>query len=278
MKKILCLTDFSDNAYNAILYANELAKQFSSTLILMHTYELDIDTKDNNFTLPTLISHSDTESRNILSKICMDLKREDKYGKTSYEYIIREGGISKNLNKIIVEQKIDLVIFSVEGSLNKEDNFYGNIVSELVQSTKCPVMAIPTGVKYKKIENCIYAFDIENEDTFEEDIITISKLLDTHITILSYIKTEDEKEIEKIYTKFNLLKQEADFSKIQLEIKSTENTFTALKEFCEDRKAELLVLENHKRMLHKRLTEKSFTKEFIFIANIPVLIIRSKED
>ncbi len=278
MKKILCLTDFSENAYNGILYANELAKKLSANLILMHTYQLDVDPLSEGSTLPSLIAHSDTESRDKLSAICMDLKREDKYSTTSYEYLIREGGVSKNLNKTIVEQGIELVVFSIEGDLSPNDSYYGSIVSQLVQTTKCSIIAVPKGIKFKKIENIVYAFDIENQNTFEKDILYFTKLVNAKLNILSYLSEEDEKKVEQIYAKFGQLKQDSGYTNIQLDIKSSENILSSLSEYIVDRNADLVVLENNKRTLYKRFLEGSFTRDFIFLSKIPVLVIRSNEE
>ena len=149
MKKILCLTDFSENAENGVLYANELAKRFSSTLVFMHTYKLGLSSEEETFTHPALVYYTDTESREKLYDICMRFEKENKYTNVNYEYIVKEGDVTQNLNEIIGEHCIDGVVLSAEGELRPNDAYYGSIVSEIVKKSKCPVVVVPVTYKIK---------------------------------------------------------------------------------------------------------------------------------
>jgi nucleotide-binding universal stress UspA family protein len=277
MKKILCLTDFSENASNGILYADELAKKFSSTLIFMHTYEPHKEWLEEDMYHPSGITYTDTDSRNKLYKLCMSFIKENKYSPVTYEFIVKEGSLSNNLNKTIKENNIDLVVFSVEGELQPPDTYYGNLTSEIVQTTACPVLAIPTGYKYNPIQKIVYAFDIEKENTIEKKVIDFTRLFEARLNILSYSEEEGENQVERLYSKFSLLKAKANYDKIDFDLKKANDIITSLNQFIVDRNADLLIIENHKRKLYERLTQRSFSKQFVFFAKKPVLIIRSEE-
>lgn len=278
MKKILCLTDFSENAYNGILYANELAKQFSSKLIFMHTHELQKELIEEELCHPSAINYTDTEARNLLYNLCLDFIKKDKYSPVTYEFIVKEGNLCQNLNKIIKEDKIDLVVFSVEGELKHGDTYYGNITSEIIQTAACPVLAIPTGFAYRPIQHIVYAWDIENENSIEKKVIEFAKRFNARLNIVSYSDIEDEGKIETLYSKFSLLKNLSGYTAIDFDIKKTSHLIDSLNQFIVDRNADLLIIENHKRKLYERLTQRSFAKQFVFFSQRPVLIIRSEEN
>jgi hypothetical protein len=278
MKKILCLTDFSKNANNGALYANKLAKKISSKLIFMHTYELIANKEPKGSSHPSLTSYSDTESRDNLYRLCMDLQKEDKYCSATYEYIVNEGNVTQNINSVIKEHKIDLLILSIEGELKPQDTYYGNIVSEIVQIAQCPVLVVPSNASYENIETMVYAFDIEKESTLENDAISLARLFNAKLKILSCIKEENKNEISKIYSEFDLIKKKSGYDKISFDVKATQDIKSFMNKYIIENKTDLLILENHKRILYKRLTERSFTKSFIFLSKVPVLIIRSKEN
>jgi nucleotide-binding universal stress UspA family protein len=278
MKKILCLTDFSDNAYNGILYANELAKNFSSTLIFMHTHDPLIEGFPEELHHSSAINYTDTDARNLLYKLCLNFIKEDKYSPVTYEFIVKEGSVNQNLNKIIKENKIDLVVFSVEGKLEQGDTYYGNITSEIIQTAACPVLAIPTGFIYRPIEYIVYAWDIENENSIEKKVIEFAKQFNARLNIVSYSDEEDEGKIEKLYAKFGQLKHQAGYTAIDFDIKKTADLIDSLNQFIIDRNADILIMENHKRKLYERLTQRSFAKQFVFFSKKPVLVIRSEEN
>jgi hypothetical protein len=117
MKKILCLTDFSDSSEKGILYANELAKKFSSTLMFMHTYKLNLSPED---------------IRDKLYELCLNFEKEDKYSKVNYEFLVKEGDVARDINEIITEHNIEAVILSSDGEPG------------IAQKAKCPVIAVPS--------------------------------------------------------------------------------------------------------------------------------------
>ncbi|HSZ25866.1 MAG TPA: universal stress protein [Cytophagaceae bacterium] len=279
MKRILCLTDFSENSLNSILYANELAKKFSAKLIFMHAYETISGKPEFESLHPSLTNYSDTEARDKLYKICMDFIKENKYNNVTHEFFVSKGEVNQNLNTIVLEKKIDLVVSSIEGALKPGDAHYGNIVSEIAQNTTCPVLMIPSTYKFRDIKNIVYAFDIENEDSLKKEAIDWAKLFDARIDILSYSNEEDELKMEGLYSKYNLLKEDINYHKTSFDIKATDdNMIDSMNQFIANRNMDLIILENHKRTLYEQQTQNSFTKKFIFFSKVPVLILRNKEN
>lgn len=277
MKKILCLTDFSKKAHNGILYANELAKKLSSTLTFMHTYNTCEDWHEEALHHPSQISYSDTESRDMLSKICMDFTRENKYSNVDYGFITREGEVQLTLNQVIADKKIDLVVLSMEGLLSPTNTYYGNVISGIVQNTKCPVIVVPSDYKFNDIRNIVYAFDMAHENTFEKVAVEFARAMGAHLDILHYSNKEDEEYAEALYAKYNSLKIATGYNQISLDVKASKNIIDSLQQFTVDRNTDMLILEHHKKVLYEQLTESSFTRKFIFFSKIPVMVIRSKE-
>jgi hypothetical protein len=139
------------------------------------------------------------------------------------------------------------------------------------------MLVVPKNYKYNGIQNIVYAFDMEHENSFEKKAIEFAKELNAHLDILNYCNDEDEQHAEELYAKYNDLKIQSGYNKISLDIKATENMIHSLEKFVTDRNADLLILEHHKRNLYKELTESSVTKNFVFFSKVPMLIIQSKE-
>ncbi len=278
MKKILCLTDFSDKANNAVVYANELAKKTSATLLFMHTCAELTDGSNKALLHPSGIRYTDTESRDKLYTLCMEFIKENKYSNVTYEYVVKEGNLGNKLNEVIKEKNIDLVICSVEGDVQPHQEYYGTILSELIQTTCCPLLAVPSGYKFKGIQTIVYAYDLENENTLEEKAIKFSKLLQAQLYIVSFSNEENEATADRLRAKLTQLKKESEYESMDVAIKGSTDMTQYLNQSISDFHAELVILENHKRNLYERLTERSFSKNFVFFSKIPVLIIRSEKE
>jgi nucleotide-binding universal stress UspA family protein len=277
MKKILCLTDFSANSLNAIKYANILAKNFSSTLIFMHTYKLHVNDEEKKNLRPSLTYYSDTESRNKLSELCMNFTKEDRYTKVNYEFLVKEGKVTQHLNEIIVNNNIDLLVLSAEGEPRPEDAYYGNILEEILQSLKCPVIVVPIRFQsHKNIENIIYAYDIENEKSLEKEAVDFAKLFNAKLEILSFVTRENEDHIEKLYSKYNHIKSNCGYDKLNFTIQTSSDIKETMEEFIAGKPFDLITLENHQTNTHKQLNDPGFIQNFVFVSKIPVLIIYSE--
>lgn len=275
MKKIACLTDFSEEATNGVLFANKMAREHFSKLILFHAYLPDVEGTEFH---PSLTEYSDTESRELLYKMCLDLRRSDKYSDVSLEFMIKEGSPVERLNEAIKKEGIDMVVMSAKGSLKETDTYYGSVLSDVVINAKCPVLVVPEGYEYQSIKNIVYAFDIENENTFEKGAVQFSKRFGANLDVLSFVHTEDDKETEGLYRKFNILKEESGYSKVHFDVRLSANIVKEMAQFIVDRNSDLIIIENHKRTPYKQLLEPSFTKSFVFMSKKPVLVIRSKEE
>ena len=274
MKKILCLTDFSDNAQSGLLYANELAKLFSSKLIMMHVFEYPSEKPVH----PSYTRYTDTEARDMLYRTCMNFRKENRYTNVTYEYIVREGNLIDNVNNVITECNIDIVICSLTGELKPGDDYFGNIISEIIQHTQCPLIIVPTGYKFNNIKNIVYAYDIEKGTDLKQQAINFARLFDSRVDVLSFVNTEDEEETDHLYSKYSKLKLKSGYNKMDFDLRVAPDVSSSISRFVVDRNADLIILENHKRVLVEQQTTPSFTKGFVFIAKTPVLVIHNQEN
>lgn len=275
MKKIACFTDFSEEANCGVLFANKIARELFSELTLFHTY---LPAEKGKGFHPSLTEFTDTESRELLYKMCLDLRLSDKYSDVAFDFIVNEGSPVERVNEIVKKEKIDLIVMSAEGELKENDTYYGTILTDVVLNAKCPVLIVPKGYQWRGINKIVYAFDIENENTFEKSAIKFVKSFGADLDILSFVHTEDENETERLYAKFNILKEMSGYNKIHFDIKVSTNIIKEMSQFILDRNSDLIILEHHKKTQYKQLLEPGFTKSFVFISQKPILVIRSKEN
>ena len=142
--RILCPTDFSENAGRALQYANGIAGEFKSELHLLHVLP-DITAAmsiygDLVFVMPDeWIPTMEKHSNDLLTAIPVDnpeisrTVRVTVQGETSVEIINYAG-----------EQRIDLIVMGTQGKSNLTHILMGDTTDKVLQKAHCPVMTVPS--------------------------------------------------------------------------------------------------------------------------------------
>src|SRR5437867_1433856 len=106
MKIILCPTDFSKNASNAVDYACALAQEFHSRLILVHSYETPATFTEMPYTVIT--NADDAIRENAEEKLnTLKTKIEKKYKKVSVTTHVMNGAAADSISKMAKEQQAE---------------------------------------------------------------------------------------------------------------------------------------------------------------------------
>ncbi|MCX7857023.1 MAG: universal stress protein [Deltaproteobacteria bacterium] len=137
---ILCPVDFSRHTKEIINYAQEIAKRFSSKLVVLHVIpSLDCYIPYESFILPTSIleleKKIDEEVRknmeNILKEIQIPVKT-----------VIKWGVPHSTILDTVREEKIDLVIMASHGKGSLEQIILGSVAEKVLKRSPCPVLIV----------------------------------------------------------------------------------------------------------------------------------------
>src|SRR6478736_5189172 len=179
MIKILCPTDFSDTADNAIAYAAALAKKMGAELTLFNVQSI--------MSLPVMeiIKGKFLATEPIVEKLetqCYQVM--DMFKITCLAEVQPENGL---LVDIIAKRSndFDLLIMGTNGADGYNDFFFGSHSYQVAIESLIPVLLIPSTCRYKEIATMVYAYDYEREQQLP--MVQLSKwaeLLEAKITVL----------------------------------------------------------------------------------------------
>lgn len=156
MKKILCPTDFSDIAKNAIAYAAKLAHATGSSLTLLHVKSVFdfalVSATAKEYELEQIENELEAQSREISRtfKISCSSEVESKIGK---------------LSSVIADaaKGYDLIVMGTNGADDLYQFFGGSNAYNAIVKTNTPVLLIPEGYMYSEIKKIVFAFDYLRE-------------------------------------------------------------------------------------------------------------------
>jgi len=272
MKKILVPTDFSNNANNALKYANNFAKTINNKIVLLHSY-LPLAGKYN------MISGIVAEDIAIQKMSCEKKleKVSSKYVKVPVSHIVKIGDPIDEIIDSAQKSKSQLIIMGTHGASGLKRILFGSNTSDVISKSNTPVLAIPQRYRFKKIKTIVYATDLNNTINELKHIIPIAKQLNATIEVLnlnySYNLNEDKKQVveKKIkalsYKKIKMVEQKATIEQTMIE---------QIKKYLVKTKPQLLVMFPEDKAWFDKLFISSKTEELANQIKLPLLSIRKK--
>ncbi len=178
MKNILIPTDFSENSWNAILYALSFFKKVTCTFYFLHVSLYEEMIGENSFynskdTVLEKITDSDKEKMQGLLKKIEKLPLNAKHHFfTINEYIFFVDAIRKQ----VAEKHIDFIVMGTKGASGLKEKTIGSNTGDVITKVKCPVLVIPEKARYTKPKEIAFPTDY--------NIYYSSRVLDTITEIL----------------------------------------------------------------------------------------------
>lgn len=142
MKNILLPTDFSDNAWSAIVYALKLYSNEVCTFYLFHSTKMKASSMSN-------ISN---KLLNTMSDIAMkDLKELKDMAEVSnananhkFEIILSASDLQKGIEISVSKYHIDLLVMGTKGATGAKEIFFGSNTVRIIKKIKlCPILIVP---------------------------------------------------------------------------------------------------------------------------------------
>jgi len=278
MKKVLLLTDFSDNAWNAIVYAMDIYKN-----IPCQFYILNVHTVNTTPLLATVSSQkignlydiARIESDKGLKNIADDIKNSKTSELHSFQFISESGYITDVLKRTVQSKRIDLIIIGAEGVTDARTVFLGSTTQKVIKTINdCPILVIPKDFCYQGISEIGFATDFKRiyHNSEINPILDIATKEDATIRM---IHIYDEPNLTRVQH-YNSNTLETYFKNVAYEFHVIPDFSTiekGVQAFIEELEIDVMVMINYKHSLIERLTREAVIKKMVFNTKIPLLII-----
>ncbi len=279
MKKILLPTDFSDNAYNAIKFTVQLFKNEKCTFYLLNTYTPVLYDAEYVLYSPSSLSLDEIYRKNSikgLAKVEKKIKKAFPDPLHSWELISSFNMLNDELKELVKEKKIDLVVMGTQGATGAEMVLFGTHTVHAIKKGVCPVLAIPSGYKFKPLKNILFPTDY------------FLNLSDQHLKFLKALGQKQGSKLHILNVFFGVpLEAEQEKNKLFLAeyFKNIPHTFysiekgsvpKAIDDFQENNPVDLLVMVNNKHSFFENILFRPVVNEIGFHVKIPFLVIPSE--
>jgi nucleotide-binding universal stress UspA family protein len=273
MKKILCPTDFSETAQNAIAYAAKFTKASDSMLTLLNVQPANS---------PALVAERELVV-NAVGERLEELSREVRqFFKISCEIDVIQS--PRLLSDAIAERAEDysLIIMGSHGVENLMEFFTGSNTYHAILKSKVPVLLIPPECTFGKITNVVFAYNYLSERKLPiKQLQPWIKSLQCELTVLevneeavSQDAADEMKELQYIISE----QWGSEDIKVNFDSIRSADIAPSINSYIHRNESDVLALCTKHRNFIQRLFHKSVIKVISEIANYPVLVIHDDDD
>lgn len=275
MKKIILPTDFSENAYNAIKYAVQLFKGVETTFYLLHTYTPAVFRAENLHS-PSQVDAEDQNHTIVMEELKEIKQRLQKEFKThEHTFVTRAvfNTLTDEVENLAKSEKTDLIIMGTQGASGVIEVFFGTNTTEIIRTTECPLIVVPSGFEYESPKEIIFPTDYEIDYEIEQ-LQQLLALSGTHSSKIDVIHVSSGYELTR-----DRLRNKQKLEQLLVQTPHTfhnlpdQEVIEAINTFKVDKPTALLVMIRNKKTFLERLFFEPIIKKIGLQINIPFMVI-----
>lgn len=276
MKKILLPTDFSENSWNAICYAQHLLKEEQCEFHILHTYTPIFYRLDYMMGGPAFSAIPDMGvevAQAGLEKTMIDVKNNFDNPKHSFKTFSAFNTPVNEIIELTTSEKFDLIIMGTQGATGAKEIFLGSHTVHVIRKSTTPVLAIPEGYAFKELKSVLFSTDYS--DAYQEkSLATLMALIHLHEAKLTVLHVKEEYELSD-EQEANKKTLSSYFTKLNPDIIEERGKLmpNAVQEYIEEHKSGLLAMMNKKHSFFERLRNKQNLDTIGFHTKIPLLVM-----
>ncbi|MFC4633136.1 universal stress protein [Dokdonia ponticola] len=282
MKYVAVPTDFSDNAYNALLYATRLFPKQEYTIILIHSYESEFSMSTSRIDIGRNEDlYLDIEKRVTKSfeELIHKITRDTEGLKIHFETIMTGFPLFKSVNKLQREKTVSLIVMGTKGASGMRQLFMGSQTIKLIKKIrKLPILVVPENANFTPPKVIALATDFKTP-IFTHAINTLKEIIKPNNATVKITHIYNQKSPEHVF-EANYKKTKDSLSDVDYTTHWLENTSKkekVLEEFVKKMDVDLLVLTYHKYSLIKKLFKENIVENIGFHSTVPVLIFTDQD-
>lgn len=142
IKTVLCPIDFSADAYNALDYAADFARQGNGRLILLHVVDNPLTEMygPRGATYYAEVDHAIEKSKEMLAEAARTHAAD-----VPYDLVVKHGNPYEEILKLAAEQNADMIVMSTHGRTGPKRLVIGSVAEKVVRTAPCPVFTVRHG-------------------------------------------------------------------------------------------------------------------------------------
>ena len=282
MKNILLPTDFSENSWNAIVYALHFFEKTQCNFYLLHVNRFNnlVDRDSPRFPTQETIENlytkpSKKQLKDVLKRIAKefpDNKNHKFYTLTDYNFFI------VSIRKQVDDKKIDMIIMGTKGASGLKEFIIGSNAGDVITKVKCTTLVIPEESSFTTIKEIAFPTDFALSYNIQilQPILNILDRYDTSLRILHINKKDVELNKAQRENK-DLLEDYFENFEYSFHFLSNKKIEDAIQCFSESRDIDMMIMIAKNLNYFQHILFHSKVEKISYHTNMPFLILHEQK-
>jgi nucleotide-binding universal stress UspA family protein len=275
MKKIICPTDFSKAATNAVEFAAIIAQKIGASITLLHVVHLPmLDTTETAMVAAEVLGEQRQHAKDKLHAFCHHLS-EKYHNKLQINYLVRESLLGDEIKSLTETEGYDFVVLGSTGGGNTlEEILIGSNTAAVIDRVRCPVLTVPLKAHPAPFQHIVFASNYEKEDAMAlKQVLPFAQLFNAQVEIVHVTHEAGNNNADRLNRYRQELTQvlpdfQLDFREIQ-----HPDEVEGMKAYLTEKNADLLAILKKRRSFFHHLFSQSFSEQLTYQSKLPMLIV-----
>jgi nucleotide-binding universal stress UspA family protein len=276
MNTIVCPTDFSDCADNAVLYANQLAIRSQARLILVHSTFVPDAMPYAGISMHAATSTYGEEMmyQDRLVSLCQELKKHNPNSLVTYETKVGYRPVIDEIAYVADKENADLIVMGTSGAHGLKEIVLGSNTADVIEISRLPVLVVPAHASFSPIHTIVFAADLTREHPANVALtVELAKLLGAEINFLHILKEDNFMSGSTAKIEYSRSFSDIGYDKVSFHTQEDSDIERGILTFSKTKNADLIVMVNHEQSFWRSIFSSSHTKEMAYHTSIPLLAI-----
>ncbi len=277
-RNILLPTDFSKNAWYAILYALELYKREACNFYIINVFSATSNIMESLMNMEPgseLYESAKAESETGLAKVLdMIAFRDHKNPRHQFIPVTTFNNPLEAIKNIVEEKDIEMIVMGTRGETNSKKVVYGSVALNVMEKVRnCPVIVVPAEAKHHLPKEIVFPTSYKTHYKKRElnYLVDIAKTCDANICVL-HVSRKAELDAKLLENKKLLETIFEDVSYSFHQLRHMEIP-VAINCFIESRDSDMVAFINKKHSFFGSILTQPLVKDIAFHSVVPILVM-----
>ena len=284
LKKILWATDFSDEAQEALVYADAFARTFDAELVALHVVP---DFSPALYNTAQVIKGELVRRVDRLKKEAAERLQSIQTAKEiSFTPLVVEGNAAKKIIEVAEAQKVDLIVMGKKGLSALEKLFIGSIANQVLRNSPAPLLLTKKKSDKPSFKKILVPTDFSDFEEIERDFAwKLAQGFDSELMFLHVLELHDyefsprvlDEMLDSVLQKIKSRKKggDRDGIKVSEDVTRALNAALGIVDYAETHQYDLIVISTCGPSKLERFFLGSTTEKVISYSPIAVFAIPS---
>ncbi len=273
MTNILLPTDFSDNAWSAIIYTLKLYQHETCTFYLLNSQKV-ASSRISSFSNKLLTTMLENSKKDML-KLKAQIEATNANSNHEFEVIVSLGDLDDAIEGCVQKHAIDLIVMGTKGATGAKGILFGSNTAKIFKKVKsCPILAIPNNYEFDAPKQIAFPSDF-NHYCDAKELNYLKKLADLYNAKIRVIHINDKEKLnEKQEGNLNTLKEYLkDYEHSIHIVPSHKSKEISIQDFIDELDIDILAMVYYSHSFIDSILREPVIKKIAFHLKVPFLVI-----